>query len=57
MQKVDGEVVRVRKILDYVISHELAHLKEMNHSRQFRIEVSKIDKNYKEHDKWLKENA
>lgn len=45
------------EIIDYVISHELAHLKEMNHSRHFWLEVSKMDKNYKNNDKWLKDNA
>jgi predicted metal-dependent hydrolase len=29
----------------------------MNHSRQFWLEVSKMDKNYKKNDKWLKDNA
>ncbi len=44
------------EIIDYVICHELAHLKHMNHSRQFWWEVSKMDKDYKQHDFWLKKN-
>lgn len=45
------------EIIDYVICHELAHLKHMNHSKVFREEVSKMDLSYKEHDKWLNDNA
>lgn len=45
------------EIIDYVICHELAHLKQMNHSRLFWAEVSIMDKNYKKHDQWLKQNA
>jgi predicted metal-dependent hydrolase len=45
------------EIIDYVICHELAHLKHMNHSGQFWEEVSRMDENYKKHDNWLKENA
>lgn len=45
------------EIIDYVICHELSHLKEMNHSRQFWTEVSKMDINYKKHDNWLKQNG
>jgi predicted metal-dependent hydrolase len=44
------------EIIDYVICHELAHLREMNHSRQFWLEVSKMDMEYKRHDAWLKKN-
>lgn len=43
------------EILDYVVVHELAHLKEMNHSPAFWSEVEKILPDYKERKKWLKE--
>ncbi len=44
-------------ILDYVIVHELAHLKQMNHSVAFWKEVEKIIPDYKNKRKWLKENG
>ena len=45
------------EILDYVIVHELSHLKEMNHSATFWHEVEKVIPNYKQKRKWLKENG
>ena len=44
-------------ILEYVIVHELAHLKEMNHSSNFWKEVENILPDYRESRKWLKENG
>jgi predicted metal-dependent hydrolase len=46
-----------REILDYVIVHELSHLKEMNHSPDFWKEVQTVIPTYKESRKWLKENG
>ena len=45
------------EIMDYVIVHELAHIKEMNHSKSFWLEVEKIIPNYKECRAYLKENG
>ena len=42
------------EIQDYVVVHELAHLKEMNHSRAFYAEVEKILPDYRERMGWLK---
>ncbi|MDR2411457.1 MAG: M48 family metallopeptidase [Candidatus Peribacteria bacterium] len=47
--------------IDYVIIHELAHLREMNHSKRFWKEVEKMSEkiglvDYKVCRKWLKEN-
>ena len=43
-----------KKILDYVIIHELAHLKEMNHSPKYWSIVEKIMPDYRQYEKWLK---
>jgi predicted metal-dependent hydrolase len=41
-------------IIDYVIIHELAHLKEFNHSKKFWEIVMTMDHNYKEKISYLK---
>ncbi len=46
-----------KEVIDYVICHELSHLKHMNHSRNFWNEVSNMMPDYKEHDRWLKKNG
>ncbi len=43
-------------IIDYVIFHELAHLKEMNHSRKFWAIVAELCPSYKEGKQWLKDH-
>ena len=45
------------EVLDYVVVHELCHLKEMNHSPKFWALVESILPDYKQHKKWLKENG
>lgn len=40
-------------VLDYVIVHELAHLKEMNHSPRFWKIVRDVMPDYEEQEKWL----
>lgn len=45
------------EVQDYVIIHELAHLIEMNHSSRFWKIVSDIMPDYKEAEKWLKNNG
>ena len=44
-------------VLEYVCIHELAHLIEHNHSDSFWALVEKAMPNYKEKEKWLKENG
>ena len=42
------------EITEYVICHELAHLKEMNHSKRFRAVVEELYPNYKDAIAWMK---
>lgn len=44
-------------IIDYVIVHELCHMKVMNHSKEFWRQVEFIMPDYKERREWLKENG
>lgn len=44
-------------IIDYVVVHELAHLREMNHSPRFWAIVKEYFPNYTAAKKWLRENG
>lgn len=44
-------------IIDYVIVHELCHLKVMNHSKEFWDVVKSVIPDYTERRKWLKANG
>jgi len=44
-------------IIDYVLLHELAHIKEKNHSKRFWNEVEMILPDYRKRRLWLKENG
>lgn len=44
-------------VLDYVVVHELAHRREMNHSAKFWAIVEKHMPEYKKYQKWLKESG
>lgn len=44
-------------VLDYLIVHELVHLKHLNHTRQFWDAVSIIIPDYKTHEEWLRKNG
>lgn len=52
-----GLLLAPPEVLDYVVVHELCHRKEMNHSPKFWAEVSKLIPDYKQHEKWLKDNG
>lgn len=43
--------------MDGVIVHELCHLKEMNHSKDFYDEVLKYYPDYRKWNRWLKKNG
>jgi predicted metal-dependent hydrolase len=45
------------EVIDYVVAHELAHLRVKNHSRKFWKLVGTICPDYKRHRKWLRENG
>lgn len=45
------------ELIDYVILHELAHTKEMNHSLSFWEIVKQVDPNYKQNRKILKTHS
>ena len=44
-------------IVDYVVVHELCHIKQMNHAQEFWRLVENQIYDYKEMRKWLKENG
>ncbi|NBB89151.1 MAG: DUF45 domain-containing protein [Bacteroidetes bacterium] len=41
-------------VFEYILVHELCHLKEMNHSPAYWRLVASIDPDYKEKEQWLK---
>ncbi len=45
------------ELIDYVIIHELAHLRHANHSAQFWAYVGKYDPQYKQHRQLLKQEG
>ena len=45
------------EIREYVVVHELAHRKEMNHSARFWKYVEEILPDYRERRKWLRDNG
>ena len=46
-----------QEILDYVVVHELAHLRHMDHSREFWACVERYLPDYRERRAWLKEHG
>lgn len=45
-----------KEVLDYVVIHELAHLKHMDHSQAFWQLVEQFNSSYREHRRWLRRN-
>ncbi|MBF4693795.1 M48 family metallopeptidase [Fusibacter ferrireducens] len=50
-------VLLPKEIVDYIIVHELAHLKELNHSKRFWEVVERYYPLYAERKKWLNINT
>lgn len=46
-----------KEVFRYVCVHELAHLQQFNHSRRFWEVVANAMPEYKEHERWLKNNG
>jgi predicted metal-dependent hydrolase len=44
-------------VRDYIILHELAHLRQMNHSRRFWAEVARLCPDFEAAERWLKAHA
>jgi len=44
-------------VRDYIILHEMAHLKEMNHSQRFWREVARLCPEFELAERWLKQHA
>lgn len=45
------------EVADYVVVHEMCHLRHLNHSPEFWKEVAGILPDYKERRKWLREHG
>ena len=43
--------------MDYVVVHELCHLKHPNHSPEYWKSVKRVNPEYKVHRQWLKEHG
>ena len=44
-------------VIDYIITHEMIHLKYPNHSSDFWNELDKKMPNFREYENWLKQNG
>ena len=44
-------------VVDYVVIHEVAHLKEMNHTKRFWRLVAERCPSWREHKKWLDDHG
>ena len=50
-------ILAPEEVLNYVVVHELAHRKEMNHSKAFYAIVESVLPDYRQSRKWLRENG
>ena len=50
-------IMAPREVIDYVVAHELVHLRIKNHSKIYWNEVERIMPHYQYQKAWLKENG
>jgi predicted metal-dependent hydrolase len=50
-------IMALPEVIDYVIVHELLHMREKNHSSKFWKLVVEVMPQYKVHRRWLRENG
>lgn len=50
-------ILAPEEVLDYIVVHELAHRKEMNHSQAFYAIIASTLPDYKKPQKWLRDNG
>lgn len=50
-------ILAPEEVLDYVVVHELAHRREMNHSPRFWAQVAAVLPDYQKRRQWLKQNG
>ena len=50
-------ILAPEEVLDYVVVHELAHRREMNHSKAFYAVVEAVLPDYRAARRWLREHG
>lgn len=50
-------ILAPEEVLDYVVVHELAHRREMNHSKAFYAIVESVLPDYRQPKKWLRDKG
>ena len=50
-------IIAPYEVIDYIIIHELAHIKEKNHTEQFWRHLESLMPEYKKQRHWLRENS
>ncbi|MCE3233269.1 MAG: putative metal-dependent hydrolase [Rickettsiaceae bacterium] len=50
-------IMAPKEVLDYVAAHEIAHIREMNHSKKFWNIVAKLYPNYNKARQWLRDQG
>ena len=50
-------ILAPEEVLDYVVVHELAHRREMNHSKAFYAVIESVLPDYRRAQQWLRENG